>query len=171
LSFAVPGSVPLRALVRNIEGEPMIDRIKRDLPDFPDQVIDQWLEPLAKTDGWPPVAPRWKYLLGETDLGYWRGFKWQLLEVAFETIGLALEAESRIAGLIDAYLHGAQNVYARTLGSEGRKRFEFHFDYLTGHGQLILPPVLVESRAGLQVMDGYHRIAAYYVFKEITNFP
>ena len=143
--------------------------IKRDLPNFPDQVIEQWLDPLAETDGWPPIAPRWKHLLGETALDYWRGFSWHLREVAFESIGLALEAESRIAGLIGAYLHGAQNAYALALGAEGKKRFEFQFDYLTRHSQLILPPVLVESASGFQIMDGYHRIAAYYVFKEVAK--
>ena len=57
--------------------------IKKDLPDFPDEVIDMWLLPLANQQGmsWPPPNPfgtsRWQWLLGE-NLDWWKKVDWKL---------------------------------------------------------------------------------------------
>ena len=42
----------------------MFEQIKEDLPNFPDEVIVDWLLPFAMTDGWPPRRmSRWENLL------------------------------------------------------------------------------------------------------------
>jgi hypothetical protein len=48
--------------------------IKNDLPDWPDEVIEQWIHYHAQSCGWPPPDPlgehRWKRLLGGKPLDY-----------------------------------------------------------------------------------------------------
>ena len=48
--------------------------IKNDLPDWPDDVIEQWLHYFAQDCGWPPPEPlgnhRWKGLLGGKPLSW-----------------------------------------------------------------------------------------------------
>ncbi|MBR0931595.1 hypothetical protein JQ561_33720 [Bradyrhizobium diazoefficiens] len=54
--------------------------IKKDLPDWPDDVIDQWLLKFANQEGmgWPPPDPlagRWKLLITHP-LSWWKDVTW-----------------------------------------------------------------------------------------------
>ncbi len=57
-------------------------QIIKDLPNFPEDVVEQFLLPFAEKLGWPPggcqndPSNRWKYLLLSNDLDYWRQLKW-----------------------------------------------------------------------------------------------
>jgi hypothetical protein len=55
--------------------------IKNDLPDWPDDVIEQWLHYFAQDCGWPPPEPlgnhRWKGLLGGKPLSWWKKVSWK----------------------------------------------------------------------------------------------
>jgi hypothetical protein len=49
-----------------------VDDLKKDLPNFPDDVLADWLLPYANIIGWPPARDineipenRWKYLRGQ----------------------------------------------------------------------------------------------------------
>ncbi len=132
--------------------------IQEDLPNFPADVIDQWLLPFAETDGWPPDAPRWKHLLTNTDLNYWRTVNWALEEVALEELPFTSKAADQINGLIEAYVDGVQNDFALALGARGLERFQFQQNLL----QQAVPlrsVVLVNHGEGFDVMDGNHRLA------------
>lgn len=55
-----------------------VAEIKSDLPEWPDDVIEQWLHYFANEPdcGWPPPDPlgnhRWKGLLGGKPLSWWK---------------------------------------------------------------------------------------------------
>ena len=147
----------------------MKELILQDLPNFPEDVIAQWLVPFAETDGWPPIADRWKYLLTNTNLDYWKNFTWTLEEVSFETLKLTREAESQIAGLLEAYVLGVNNIYSQQIGGNGLERFQFQLAFIKKNKQLIRPPVLVNHGKGYDIMDGNHRIAAYFALKQMEK--
>jgi hypothetical protein len=58
--------------------------IKNDLPDWPDDVIDQWLLYLANREdtGWPPPnalgTHPWAFILGHRPISWWRDVSWNL---------------------------------------------------------------------------------------------
>ncbi|ESX54720.1 hypothetical protein X760_27750 [Mesorhizobium sp. LSHC422A00] len=66
---------------------PQVDlqAIKDSLPEWPDDVIEQWLLPFAKDLGWPPPVPlgehRWHYILAKKPLSWWQGLKWELRDI------------------------------------------------------------------------------------------
>jgi hypothetical protein len=145
----------------------MIDEISNDLPNFPEEVVEQWLLPFAVDEGWPPESERWKYLLNNTDLNYWREINWQLEEVNFSDISLSNSAKLQIQGLLDAYLNGVENEYWHSLGERGKDRFQFQLHQLIDYGVFLLPPVLVDHGDSYDIMDGNHRIAAYVAWQTL----
>ena len=57
----------------------MFDTIKKDLPNFPNEVIRDWLEPLAKGQGlgWPPPEQsRWTKIFLNEPLDFWQNTIW-----------------------------------------------------------------------------------------------
>lgn len=140
----------------------MKDQIEQDLPNFPPDVIEQWLLPFAKTDGWSPTVGRWRYLLFNTDLNYWRGISWQLEKVSIESVDFTIGAKTQVVGLIKAYVQNKQNMYALQIGQEGKERFKFQLEHLQRNGELIRPAVFVNHGQGYDIIDGNHRIAAYF---------
>jgi hypothetical protein len=57
--------------------------IKRDLPLFPDEVVDTWLLPIAEDAGWPPVPfSRWDRILLQRPVAFWRNLRWEKRRVA-----------------------------------------------------------------------------------------
>ena len=65
-----------------IQDEELKTRIIEDLPNFPVDVIEQFLLPYAEDFGWPPGKRErdpnnnWKYILRKNDLTYWQKVKW-----------------------------------------------------------------------------------------------
>lgn len=62
----------------------MIRLIKDTLPNFPDEVIKEWLLPFAESEGWPPqlgsdgvALNRWRYLLGLRPFGLLQRLDWK----------------------------------------------------------------------------------------------
>ena len=60
--------------------------IKKDLPLWPDDVIEEWLLRLANRSdtGWPPPELGdhvWKNILGNKSLSWWRDVNWNLEEI------------------------------------------------------------------------------------------
>jgi hypothetical protein len=57
--------------------------IQKDLPGWPDGVVEEWLHYFANEPdcGWPPPDPlgdhRWSRLLGDRPLSWWRNVSWK----------------------------------------------------------------------------------------------
>src|SRR5262245_49606649 len=57
--------------------------IKKDLPNWPDEVIGEWLHYFANEPdlGWPPPEPlgehRWSGILGGRPLSWWKRVSWK----------------------------------------------------------------------------------------------
>lgn len=138
----------------------MFESIKQDLPNFPDEVIRDWIEPFAQDEGWPPTAARWRNLLKETDLDRWRSVSWELKDQDFSALVLSPSCTASLGALLRAYIGGEDNEYSQALGERGKERFHTQLHQLIDHGVFPSPPVLVDHGEGLEIMDGNHRIAA-----------
>jgi hypothetical protein len=80
--------------------------IKKELPAWPDDVIDQWLYYFANEPdcGWPPPEPlgdnRWSRLLGGRPLSWWKNVTWQKEKVKCEPATLSPKARADVADIV-----------------------------------------------------------------------
>ena len=149
----------------------MFQSIKKDLPNFPDQVVRDWIQPFAEDEGWPPITERWKYLLKEMNLERWRKVTWDLEERDFTKLSLSSECMFSLQEMLRAYINDEDNVYKRDLGERGKERFHVQLHYLIDNGALSSPPVLVDHGDGLEIMDGNHRVAALCAWYQWKDNP
>lgn len=143
---------------------PTANRIKADLPNFPDEVVQTWLLRAAQHSGWPPAPfSRWDKILLHRSLSFWRTVTWERRRVPVNAFTLDRESLGNIRGLLEANVAGARNVYAQQI-SDTKQRFNRILQYLQQHGRLPIPPVLLSNGYQYTVLDGNHRLAAYLCF-------
>jgi hypothetical protein len=146
----------------------MIETLKRDLPNFPPEVLSEWLEPYAKSEGWPPAHNyeqlphgRWAYLLCLQPLNYWRALQWRKVELHVSIHDLSKSDQEKVVAMVLAAVAGQSNIYSISIPNL-KERFFSVVAYLAEHGSLPKPPVIIKDAQGLNIVDGHHRMAAYF---------
>jgi hypothetical protein len=135
--------------------------IKKDLPAWPDSVIEQWLVHLANRDdtGWPPPEPLgqhpWTYVLGHRPLSWWQDVTWEQKPVDCSFAKLA-KATQKIVNEVIADVSGP----APDANTKARYNNAFHhiLNHATFEEALVAMPLPGD---GLSVIDGNHRISAF----------
>jgi hypothetical protein len=141
-----------------------LSRIKADLPNWPDDVIAQWLLKVANRGpetGWPPpdpLAEPWKYVLGERPLSWWNAVTWRLEEHELDINRLSASTQRAVRDMIAAHVDGVPNIYTRL--PESKQRFTSALQHITQHGTIPKPPLAMRVQDGFVVIDGNHRLAA-----------
>ena len=77
----------------------MLEKIKVDLPHYPDQVIQDWLVPFAKSAQWPPQkGTRWVNIFPNKNisLDFWREVGWKKKRVLIDDMRLTDQSKSFI---------------------------------------------------------------------------
>lgn len=149
----------------------MIEELKKTLPNFPEEVLEEWLLPYAKTEGWPPfgraglpVGPRWPYLLGKKPLPYWLGLQWSEHLMHVEPERLTPQCTDSIAQMMLAAFMGEMNMYSQQI-PDMLPRIERILSYVKSNQALPKPPALIATDAGFKVVDGNHRMAVYFAVR------
>jgi hypothetical protein len=145
----------------------IIEQVEEDLPNFPQDIIEQWMGYYAQSEGWPPADPpegRWGDLLGNRGLSYWQGVEWHLETLSPEVIQLTPDCEDLIEQIKAAHAERAQNAYSEFMGEEARNRFHNIIWYLRNEGSLPCPPILLNHDGAYEILDGNHRVAAYQLW-------
>jgi hypothetical protein len=134
--------------------------IKADLPNWPDQVIEDWLLHHANRGaeiGWPPPNDvnfhPWGPIIGWRPLSWWKDVSWTLEEheIGFDSLcNDSKQAAIRIADEINK--DEAQD--------NSDARFESAAKHLTSTGEFHTPLVVMKQGDGLSVLDGNHRVTA-----------
>jgi hypothetical protein len=136
--------------------------IKKDLPDFPDEILEMWLLPLAEQQGmgWPPPNPfgnnDWQWVLGEKNLDWWKKVDWKLDQTDCSFGNLANGTRHIIRKMLAAHIDGEENAY-----SAAPDRFLGQLKHILTNGKFPKPVVIVPVKSGLSVVDGNNRIAAH----------
>lgn len=145
----------------------LYDRIKADLPNFPEDILEQWIGYYAKYDGWPPSEnpddtpkDRWTHLLLNRPLSYWLGITWSEESINLNHINWDPLYEKTIREIIFAHVFGEDNDYSKFMGYDGKTRFESILLYIRKTGYLPRKPILIYDNRCYEVCDGNHRIAA-----------
>ena len=136
-------------------------RIQDDVPNFPDEVIESWLVPMAESAGWPPIpGSRWDRILLDRPLSFWKQMRWSKERVFLSSWFLTPESLEIIQGLIDANVDGVVNIYSDQIRNS-KTRFTRILRYIRAHESLPVPPVLLKTGIQYRIADGNHRIAAW----------
>jgi hypothetical protein len=147
--------------------EVVLADLKATLPNFPDEVLEDWLLPYAKTEGWPPFGPlgapqghRWPYLLGKKSLPYWLSLKWSPHETDIAVEALEPKSQESICQMILAAAKDEENLYSASI-PDLKERFVSVLTHLNSTSRLPGAPTLLSTDGGYRVLDGNHRMAAY----------
>lgn len=128
--------------------------IKADLPNTPDDVIDIWLLPHSKRKGfgWPPRKNNeWKYVLGlDRAFSDLQKLRWELEEIIITPEVLNPSSKDMIEIIYQSY------------ASDGYKRVADLVAYMMEYGKFPRPVILEKTPEGYSVLDGSHRITAYF---------
>jgi len=141
--------------------------IKRDLPNFPNEVVIGWLLEFAREDGWPPLAARWKSVMCNRTLGFWAALTWQIVEVRLRPGSFDSESWERIEGVLLANVRGPDGKYSQLRNTAAR--FKGCCQYLRANGCVPWPPVAIQTGRTLHVADGFHRLAASLHLKSVLG--
>jgi hypothetical protein len=146
-----------------------IDKIKADLPDMPDEVIEDWLLTHHKRFGWPPrVDNDWRYVLRQgNDLGYLQGLKWYKETFHLSPDMLSPKDQEIIIGMLRAHVLNEANFYS--MMSDGMDRFESCLQYIKANGVFPKRPILQRHPEGVWILDGNHRLTAYFYLYGYMN--
>lgn len=145
----------------------ILKQIKRDLPKFPDNVIDDWILDFAKDIGWPPgdhmVDPenRWGAILRSKDLDYWAKIEWQKEKQTLAPKDFVYEDQKIITGLILTNVFGVPNIYSLTM-PDTKERFDRICEYMRENGSFPGAVAIVNIADKYLIADGCHRLAAYF---------
>ena len=138
-----------------------LEDIKESLPNWPDEVIEQWLLKLANRGsdtGWPPPEDveghAWGAILGWRPLSWWKDVTWSLEEQDVGFDALCNGTRRIVNSMIDDVANG------KALGDNGDARFHYAMDHLVKSAKFHKPLVVMKLKDGLSVIDGNHRVTA-----------
>lgn len=145
--------------------------IKADLPDWPDDVLDQWLLTLAKQPdlGWPPPEPlqghRWQHII-TNPVAWWKNVSWkrEVQDCSFNKLSVAARIISN--KMCQALIEGVDNGYG---GDNSKERFQRQLKFLALNGKFERSPVTIPIATGLSVLDGSHRIFALHASLQMSD--
>ena len=146
----------------------MLHIIKKDLPNFPNEVIEEWLMPYAKTIGWPPTNDRWVGILSARPLTFWRSTIWEQAKLDLSLITFSGETLNCFSGLRDAYLFGKDNSYARFIDN-GKQRYLSALSYILRTGNFPKPIHLLLENNEYSIVDGNHRFTAWWAAAQMAD--
>jgi hypothetical protein len=151
---------------------PFRQQALRAFPNFPVQVIDTWFEHVAEA-GWPPIVDTsgiargvwYSRIFRDRPIAFWRAVSWALEHRQLTLSDLEPESLTTVAQLSGAFAMGLPhppNIPVR----DASQRIRGFVKVLQDTGHLPLPPVLLATREGLEVLDGNHRVAAFVYAQE-----
>ena len=149
-----------------------LSMLQADLPHAPDEVLNEWLVPYAQRLGWPPSPDRnsrplgrWRWILSGRPLAFWARVRWRREEGPLESSDLDEGSQQTLRDLYDAYVHGIPNAYSIGI-TDGKQRLGKALAYVQKHGYVPSVIVFLENGSRLSVIDGHHRLVAYFMNKE-----
>ena len=149
----------------------MFYKIKKDLPNFPDEVIKEWLEPLAVGRGWSPEESNWYAIMNYKSLDFWKKLLWQKKKVNISEIQLNEDSKLIIGSMYEAICKKKENNYSKVMGNKGKEKYLKITDYLNNNGGVWSKPIiLLEDNGSYFIADGNHRYFAWIFNQNSYNF-
>lgn len=149
------------------EQRALFESIQHDLPNFPGQMIYDWLLPFAEDLEWPPgpsmhelnPRTRWAGILRQP-IVRWQGVKWSLIEIEPTKLEYSSESLQGIKDMLDGHFGGAPTFLTIMLGDGSKERLLRQVGVLMHYGKFHEPPILLKDRGKHVIVDGSHRMSA-----------
>jgi hypothetical protein len=145
--------------------------LRADFPDMPEEVLNEWLKPYVEMLGWPPSKDkcelpqgRWRGILSVKPVAFWARVQWRIEESSLELEDLNAETQRILLCLGEAHYCGKQNEYSGI--TDGKKRLAKILAYIIAHGCIPSVLVFLEEGSKLSIIDGHHRLVAYFINKD-----
>lgn len=140
------------------------------MPNFPEDVVEQFLLPYAEDFGWPPgkcendPSNQWNPILRSNDLNYWQQVKWNKKTLKLSPHKLMPEDIRIVVTMMRAHVQGQINMYSIP-SFKSKERFERICAYLKNEG--VYPRTVAIEQMGerFRIIDGFHRLAAYFYLR------
>ncbi|MCK5085019.1 MAG: hypothetical protein KAQ64_05190, partial [Candidatus Pacebacteria bacterium] len=110
----------------------LFEDIKKDLPNFPDEVVWEWLLPCANNYGWPPKRKKWEGILLFKAVKFWQVKKWEKQNIDLNRDIFSQETNDVFNGLYNTYILDQDNLYSNI--ENGKLRFKNALSYLLKNG-------------------------------------
>jgi hypothetical protein len=148
-----------------------LSSLQADLPHTPDEILREWLAPYAEMLGWPPSPDpnslplgRWRGILSGRPLSFWARVRWRREDGVLEFSDLEEQSQQKLLDLNAAYVRGIPNAYGIEI-TDGRQRLIRALAYAFKYGCIPSVIVFLERDSQLSVIDGHHRLVAYFMNK------
>lgn len=119
-------------------------------------------------EGWPPATfmgiplePVWQNRLRGQSLNYWRVVTWHAVTRHIRLEDLHPVHRQAVVDTVRAAIDGERNAITSKV-VDLVPRFSRIMSYLATHRRLPRAPVFWLARDGLTILDGHHRMAAYF---------
>jgi hypothetical protein len=145
-----------------------IEDIQKDLPDWPEDVVEQWLHYFANEVDcrWPPPEPlgnhRWHRLLGGKPLSWWKSVTWEKEKAKCDLASLTAKARADVNDII-------AEMDTKTADASTQRRVSQPWVYIKDKGVFPRALVTMKKRDGLSLIDGTHRMAAFQMLQGLTD--
>jgi hypothetical protein len=141
--------------------------IQKDLSDWPEDVIDQWLLYFANEadGGWPPPDPlghhRWSRLLGGRPLSWWQEVTWEKETVVCDLADFSAKAQAGVNEVI-------AEVASPKPDAVTKRRYDDAFHSILNNSTFPKPILVMMVEDGYSLLDGSHRMAAFSDLQRIA---
>lgn len=139
----------------------MEERIKSDLSNFPNEIIEDWILPSAKRHGWPPSGGSWGVIFLDKDIHFWQQTSWKQIDIDLTEALFSPSTIRVIDGMVAAFGMGEENTYKTVLGAEGKARYLNALKHILEHGIFPRPIALLKVGEVYSIADGHHRFVAW----------
>lgn len=145
-----------------------VSDIQKDLPAWPEDVIEQWLLYFANEPdcGWPPPEPlgnhRWSALLGGRPLSWWQEVAWKSEKASCDLASLTPRARTGVNEIIAEMITGAADATTK-------RRVQHSYRHIMDEGRFPRQLVTMRTDAGLSLIDGSHRMAAFEMLQRTPD--
>jgi hypothetical protein len=142
--------------------------IQDDLPEWPDDVIDQWLVYFANEPdlGWPPPEPfdnhRWGRILGARPLSWWREVTWKKEKIMCDLASLSTKSRRIVDEMI-------REINSGKADASTKRRFRDAYHYILNNATFPKPVLAMKVPTGLTVLDGSHRMGAFCALQKMPD--
>lgn len=145
----------------------LLEDIKKDLPNFSDEIIQNWLLPIADNYGWPPKNKEWESILLFKTVGFWQAKKWKKQNIDLNKITFSQDTIDISNGLYEAHMLGQDNLFSKI--KNGQARVIRVLLYLIKNGKFPKPICLLCEQNQYSVLDGNHRFVAWRIALQLAE--
>lgn len=149
----------------------LLQTLRRDLPQFPEEVLNEWIAPCARGNGWPPIGSVWVNVLLGLPIYAWAAMTWTEEDRPLDWGDLSSDSVRIVRRLYDAHFN-RDPAAAALVPQGGFARVMSAMAYLQEHGVMPGHIAVAEGPDGrLALADGYHRATAYFTYRNILSVP